>query len=189
MRAGISADVGVTTAEVIMHMSWRSEMKRGALWALLVVGGAQTALADEPHRTQNRPPPAASSSGTGERTRQAEPAWFDLSVPSGQGRGVAIYRYTRADKKLVLVERIGDADAPGRTRSFKKLSSLADAKIAIAPEGPKSPPPPPPGGGDPPAWLVPEPEIRDAMQQLKAKEPSATEISIGQLPAASAPRK
>jgi hypothetical protein len=156
--------------------------------ALVVGGGASTALASDPPRASGSPPATATPRATN-NTRASEPTSFDIAASLGQGRGVAVYRYNRTDKKLVLLERYTEVEGLEKTQSFNKISAVKNSGVALSPEGGKKPPPPPPTGGERlGSYVVPRAEIDDALKQLQAQEPSAVQFSLGQL-SAPAPAK
>lgn len=150
--------------------------------ALVVVCGTTPALAGEPKKTSSS---SAVSPRATTSTATAEPTYFDLAVPAAGG-GLTIYRFQRATQRLTLLTRLSAAEVSSRAATFSGVERPGEAIIVLSPEGQKKPPPPPPGGGDPYRWRVPEAEYRAAMQQLQALERNVSQVSIGQLSAASA---
>ncbi|WNG27565.1 hypothetical protein F0U62_28735 [Cystobacter fuscus] len=157
-------------------------MTRGVLVAVVLSGIAWSAEAGEPARARTSPPQTASTreAASTQDFRSRGPDTFDVAVRSGEGRGLTIYRYNRATKTAVLVERLAELDVPRRTTGF---SSVSDTKIVLTPEGYKKPTPPQPPGGDGLTWALPEAERQAALKAVQALEPGAKVMSIGQLQA------
>jgi hypothetical protein len=147
-------------------------MTRGILVAVVLSGIAWSAQAQEPGRARTPPPRSASTNAAlaDPDFQRRGPDTFDLAVRSEKGGGLTLYRYNRATKTAVLVERLAESDVPRRTAGFTPVGT---GRIVLTPEGYKKPNPPQPPGGDGLTWALPEAERLAAIKAVQALEPGA----------------